>query len=212
MPVCNLLFTPREETQISTASTLLNRASNIPSTSSGKSKEMTYVTNTVVSNGYPQSFISNILRKKPPPEATSSPEELVGMFLKWVDPPNPYHGFAVLPFIKGLTEPLTRLLRNNGIRTTSRPLKTLKQNFFSPKSRPPPVDQQTNVVYKLPCADCSWSYIGEAGRCLKTRISEHIGNTKSFKKVPTLQHMHGWMTTLHWLQQGSHNRQGKFPR
>ena len=134
--------------KISTASTLLNRASNLPSTSAGKSKELIYVTNALESNGYHQSFISNILKKKPLPETTPSPEELVGMFFKWADPSNSYRGFAVLPYnIKGLTEPLIRLLRNNGIRTTSRPLKTLQQEFVSPKSRPP-VDQQTNVVYK----------------------------------------------------------------
>ena len=84
--------------KISTASKLLNwHASNLPGTSVGKSKELTYVTNALVSNGYPQSFISNILKKKPPPETTPSAEELVGTFFKWVDPPNPYYGFAVLP-------------------------------------------------------------------------------------------------------------------
>ena len=128
--------------KISTASTLLSRASNLPSTSAGKSKELIYVSNALESNGYPPSFISNILKKKPPPETTPSPEELVGMFFKWADPSNSDSGFAVLPYIKGLTEPLSRLLRNNGIRTTSRPLKTLQQEFVSPKSRPP-VDQQT---------------------------------------------------------------------
>ena len=48
------------------------------------------------------------------------------MFFKWADPSNSDSGFAVLPYIKSLTEPLSRLLRNNGIRTTSRPLKTLQ--------------------------------------------------------------------------------------
>ena len=139
--------------KISTTSTLLNRASNLPSTSAGNSKELIYVTNALVSNGYPQSFISNILKKKPLPKTTPSPEELVGMFFNCVDPPIPYRGFAVLPYIKGLTEPLSRLLRNNGIQTTSRALKTLQQEFISPKSRPP-VEQETNVVYKIPCADC----------------------------------------------------------
>ena len=123
--------------KISTTSTLLNRASNLPSTSAGKSKELIYVSNALESNGYPQSFISNILKKKPLSETTPSPEELVGMFFKWADPSNSDSGFAVLPYIKGLTEPLSRLLRNNGIRTTSRPFKTLQQEFVSPKSRPP---------------------------------------------------------------------------
>ena len=39
-----------------------------------------------------------------------------------------------------------------------------------------------NVVYKIPCADCSWSYIGETGRCFQTRKKEHIRNTKTYKK------------------------------
>ena len=119
--------------KISTASILLNRASNLPSTSAGKSKELIYVSNALESNGYPPSFISNILKKKPPPETTPSPEELVGMFFKWADPSNSDSGFAVLLYIKGLTEPLSRLLRNNGIRTTRRPLKTLQQDICFPQ-------------------------------------------------------------------------------
>ena len=100
------------------------------------------------------------------------------MFFKSADPSKSDRGFAVLRYIKSLTKPLTRLLRNNGIQTASRPLKTLQQEFVSPKSRPPVV-QQTNVVYKIPCAGCPWSYIGETGRCLKTRVKEHTRNIGS---------------------------------
>ena len=82
--------------------------------------------------------------------------------------------------IKGVTEPLTRILNNNGIRATTRPVKILQQEFASPKSRPPS-DRQRNVVYKIPCSDCTWNYIGETGRCLHTREKEHIRNTKVFK-------------------------------
>ena len=141
--------------------------------------------------GYPQSIISNILKKKPPLEITPSPEELVGMFFKWADPSDSYRDFAVLPYINGLTEPLARLLRNNGILATSRPLKTLQQEFVSPKSRPP-ADLQTNVVYKIPCADCPWNYIGETGRCLQTRKKEHIRNTKTYKKGSNIA-THAWL-------------------
>ena len=32
---------------------------------------------------------------------------------------------------------------------------------------------QSNVVYKIDCKDCDASYVGQTGRCLKTRINEH---------------------------------------
>jgi len=177
--------------KLSTATTLLNRASNLPSTPEGKTKELIHVTDALKSNSYPLSVISNILKKKPPPAITPSPQELVGKFFGWADPSDLHVGFAVLPYIKGLTEPLSRLLRNNGIQITSRPLKTLQQEFVSPKSRPP-AELQTNVVYKIPCADCPWSYIGETGRCLQTRKKEHIRNIKNFNKGSNIA-SHAWL-------------------
>ena len=45
------------------------------------------------------------------------------MFFKWAEPSDTYRGFACLPYISGLTEPLTRLLRNNEIRVVNKPLK-----------------------------------------------------------------------------------------
>ena len=78
-----------------------------------------------------------ILNKKPPPSTVPPPEELVSMFFKWADPSNMYQGFACLPYISGLTEPLTRLLRKNDIRVVNKPLKTLQQEFPSPKFRQP---------------------------------------------------------------------------
>ena len=86
---------------------------------------------------------------------------------------------ACLPYVRGVTEPLTRLLRKNGINVFTRPHKTQQQEFRSPKFRPP-IELQANVVYKIPCADCSWNYIGETGRCFLTRKKEHIRNVKRF--------------------------------
>ena len=129
--------------KISTAATLLNRAFNLPSTAEGVRKELTHVSNALKSNGYPSATISNILKKKSTSKVIPSPEELVGMFFKWTDPPDSQNGFAVLPYIKGVTEPLTRILNNNGIRATTRPVKTLQQEFASPKSRPPQIGKRT---------------------------------------------------------------------
>ena len=47
-------------------------------------------------------------------------------------------------------------------------------------------------VYKIPCADCTWSYIGEMSRCLNTRKKEHIRNTKVFKSGSNVA-THAWL-------------------
>ena len=66
------------------------------------------------------------------------------------------------------------------IRTTTKPLRTLEQHFPSPKDRPLP-EKQTNVVYKIDCADCTWNYMGEIGRALEAIKKEHERNVEQFK-------------------------------
>lgn len=179
-----------KEHKISTASTLLFRASNLPSSFEGKTRETNHVRAALEANGYPPAVISNILNKKPPPSTVPPPEELVSMFFKWADPSNTYQGFACLPYISGLTEPLTRLLRKNDIRVVNKPLKTLQQEFPSPKFRQPS-DFQCNVVYKIPCKDCPWNYIGETGRCFQTRKKEHQRNLKNYSNGSNVAN-HAW--------------------
>ena len=112
------------------------------------------------------------------------------MFFKWVDPSDTHKGFACLPYISGLTEPLTRLLRKNEIRVVNKLFKTLQQEFPSPKFRQPS-HLQSNVVYKTPCKDCPWNYIGETGRCFQTRKKEHQRNLKNYAKGSNVAN-HAW--------------------
>ena len=52
-------------------------------------------------------------------------------------------------------------MRKHDIKVSNKPtIRTLQQEFPSPKDRPE-IEKQTNVIYKIPCKDCSWSYIGE---------------------------------------------------
>ena len=87
--------------------------------------------------------------------------------------------FAVLPYIKGLTEPLKRRLKPHGMRVSKKPLHTLEQSFLSNKHKPSP-ENRTNVMYKIDCADCSWSYIGETAE-RNTRRKEHKRNVQHNK-------------------------------
>ena len=152
--------------KISTAETLLHRATNLPSTKQGKENELIHVTDALRSNNYPQNVISNILKKKSSTQRTNpmpTPEDL---FFKWVVPSD-FSNYAVLPYINVISQPLTRLKKHD-IRVVSKPFLTLQQEFPSPKSRPP-IDLQPNVVCKISCADCPWSYVGETSRSFETR-------------------------------------------
>ena len=48
-----------------------------------------------------------------------------------------------------------------------------------------------NFVHKIPCADCSWSYVGETGRCFKTRRKEHQRNLKNYTRGSNIAN-HAW--------------------
>ena len=92
--------------------------------------------------------------------------------------------------LKGLIEPLQRTHLKLDIKVISKPLKTLQREFPSLKDRPN-IDEQTNIVYKIPCKECSWSYNGETGRSLKTRKSEHLRNVEHCKKGSNVA-KHAW--------------------
>ena len=53
-----------------------------------------------------------------------------------------------------------------------KPFGTLRIILSHPKDRIPDGDK-SNMVYKINCRDCDASYVGEMGRALKTRVSEH---------------------------------------
>ena len=130
-----------------------------------------------MSNGYPRKFITDVQKRQRKKDMIPEPEELVREFFASVDPLTTSSGYAVLPYIKGLTEPLTRVLRKYDIKVSNKPVRTLQQDFPSPKDRPK-IEKQTNVVYKIGCKDCLWSYIGETGRCFEKSKNKHIRNVK----------------------------------
>ena len=79
-------------------------------------------------------FISNVTNQLTKKKVVApTPEELVGQFFALVDPPK--NGYAVLRFVKGLTEPLTRVLKKHDIKVFNKPLRTLKQHFPFPPLR-----------------------------------------------------------------------------
>ena len=84
-----------------------------------------------------------------------------------------------LPYLKGPSGAIQRVLQPLNIRTFFRPTRTIRQILCHPKD-PVPAHQQTGVVYKIPCSDCCKSYIGQTGKTLAQRIKEHQRADRTF--------------------------------
>jgi len=86
-------------------------------------------------------------------------------------------GFAVLPYVKGVTEKVKRVLQSYKIFTACKPQSTLRQILSKPKDKIE-YESKTGVIYQIPCKDCNTVYIGETGRSLATRKKEHMANVR----------------------------------
>ena len=88
---------------------------------------------------------------------------------------------VVLPYMKGVTEQLKRVFTKQSIATSVKAHETIRNVLLHPKNKIEKEDQ-TRVVYKIGCNNCSSVYIGETGRKLSTRMNEHKTNVQ---ELPT---------------------------
>ena len=85
---------------------------------------------------------------------------------------------ATIPYIKGTSETIARILQPYNIRVAHKPITTLRQLLTNVKDQDEPNDRQ-GAVYKIKCCDCQATYIGETGRNLNTRLTEHKRATRN---------------------------------
>ena len=75
-----------EQHKISTAQTLLHRATTLPNTIEGKQQKRQHIADTLISNGYPWKFLQEIEKKQAMRLVKAlSPEELVKEFFDLVE-------------------------------------------------------------------------------------------------------------------------------
>ena len=79
---------------------------------------------------------------------------------------------VTLPFVVGVSEKMRRAFNTARVATTFKPHRTLKQTLVSLKDKTE-TECQLSVVYQLKCKDSNATYIGESGRKLGKRMSEH---------------------------------------
>ena len=84
-----------------------------------------------------------------------------------LDEREPATGFAVIPYIQGVMEPIKRILNSHNVKVAQKPFRTLGHIFAKPKD-PATKEQRTDAI---PCNDCE--YIGQTKRQFGTRLKEH---------------------------------------
>ena len=65
----------------------------------------------------------------------------------------------------------------------------------SPKD-PVPMDQHTGVVYQIPCSECPKVYVGQSGRTLKHRLTEHRRALRNGDVAASALAKHVWSSGL----------------
>ena len=86
-------------------------------------------------------------------------------------------GYTCIPYVRGISETIIRILAGAKVRTAYKPVTTLGEVFQKPKYRPLK-SQLKGIVYKFKCKSCDFVYIGETKRSWKSRWAEHKPGTR----------------------------------
>ena len=101
-----------------------------------KAEERKYVSNVQKANGHTKTPLRNYQK---PVTTSSTPDER-----------EPATGFAVIPYIQGVMEPIKRILNSHNIKVAQKPSQTSGYIFAKPKD-PVTKEQQIDAIYSIPC-------------------------------------------------------------
>ena len=87
----------------------------------------------------------------------------------------------VIPYVEKVSEAIVRIMKKHNVPVTMKPWKTLKDLLMHLKDKQDEVDI-TACAYKVPCANCDKTYVGETGRKLGVRLHEHKTEVESKTK------------------------------
>ncbi|XP_018401736.1 PREDICTED: uncharacterized protein LOC108778909 [Cyphomyrmex costatus] len=122
--------------------------------------ELNYLKETLQRNGYNKEDVNRTINKHRSGTKKSDTEQTQ----------KEKRRLSFLPYIKGTTDRIGRILNKHNIRTIFKPPRKIDQILRNPKDQRPPLSSAG--VYKIPCS-CGKVYIGETGRTVNTRMKEH---------------------------------------
>ncbi|BHF63362.1 hypothetical protein SprV_0200635400 [Sparganum proliferum] len=136
--------------------TLCRRIETHCSEPEDKVAESQYLRRVFRENGYPRNFVNRCMRKRDERQNRADPKF-----------------WRAIPYIKDVSEAVSRLLAPLGVGVAHRPEATMRRQVMRPKD-PLPRQETSGVVYRIWCSCGQSSYVGETGRLLRTRITEHV--------------------------------------
>ena len=147
-----------------TIRTLTRRAQLVCDSPDSLTDENKYLDNVFNKNNYNRDFIRHNTYRNSEPNATNTNATPVTT--------------ATVPYIKGTSETIARILQPYNICVAHKPITTLRQLLTNVKDKDEPSDRR-GAVYKIKCCDCQATYIGETGRNLNVRLTEHKRATRN---------------------------------
>ncbi|BHF57366.1 hypothetical protein SprV_0100030700 [Sparganum proliferum] len=135
--------------------TLYRRVETHCSEPQDKIAELQYLRRVFKANGYPRNFVNRCIRKR-----DERPNRTDTKF------------WRALPYVKNVLEAVGRLLAPLGVGVAHRPDATIRRLVIKPKD-PLPRLETSGVVCRIWCSCGQSNYVGEAGRQLRTRMTEH---------------------------------------
>ena len=132
------------------------------------------ITDTLVENDYPLSFVQEIINQR-----LFSLEQKTRLGNNHVNINTENKPFVSLPYVEGLSEKISGILRTYNINTAFKNHKNLNSIFQQTKDKLT-IEQASNIVYSVPCKgnNCKAVYIGQTKRFLKNRLNEHKNNIR----------------------------------
>lgn len=158
----------------SVAYSLFNRCKQICDSKEEKKKEDEFIWKQLKENNYPNQLIRQCHSKINNNEVQNNEEEI---------------RYVKTPYIHGASERISRILKPYGVKLGMKPSNSIKSKLGNLKDEVPFVDKNS-VVYKLECKDCNSCYIGETGRQLGTRLTEHRSNIRNlYNRSQLVEHI-----------------------
>ena len=150
------------EHKLSVIRTLFHRADTVVTDPEDQHSEKEHVKSALRRCGYENWSFKRACTKKQPKVAAST------------DSTNSTTNktFVVAPYVQGVSEKVRRVFSSYGVSTCFKPHQTLRQILVAPKDKTKTEDQ-TGVVYRIPCSGCNKVYVGETKRTVGERVKEH---------------------------------------